>query len=173
MSNFSIYNIDAWAASTNYTKNKIVIINNLYYYCLIPHISSNFVTDLAAGYWGGQISDNGENKPYFFWKSSYRATVDNEPKIKKIQFGDGYTQRLNDGINNILPSIDLTFENIDLDETTSILHFLEVRSGSESFIYLPGAPRGILSRWVCERWSDIQNFYNNYTITAKFDRSIT
>ena len=172
MSN-SIYNIDSWVTSTSYTKNQIVTINNLYYYCLIPHTSSVFATDLTAGYWGGRILDNGENKNYFFWKPSYRASVDNEPKIKKISFSDGYTQRMSDGISNILPSINLTFDNIDLDETTAILHFLESRSGSESFVFLPGAPRGVLSRWVCEKWSDSQNFYNNYTIQARFDRSIT
>jgi len=161
MSNYNVYNIDYWATATNYTKNKIVSLNNLYYYCAIPHLSSTFATDLSNGYWNGRINDNGENKPYFFWRPSYRMAVDNEPRIKKIQFGDGYNQRLSDGINNILPSINLTFENRDLDEITAILHFLESRAGSESFVYLPPAPRGTLSRWVCEKWTDSQEFYNN------------
>jgi phage-related protein len=174
MANFNIYSIDDWAASTNYRKNAIVKNNNLYYYSLINHTSSSsLTTDITNGLMGGRILDNSEDKAYFFWKPSYRATVDNEPKIKKIQFGDSYVQRLSDGISNILPSISLTFDNIDIDETTAILHFLETRAGSESFVYLPGAPRGTLSRWVCEKWSDSQQFYNNYTIQARFDRSST
>lgn len=170
----NIYSIDDWVASTSYVKNAIVKNGNYYYYALTNHTSSSsFETDLAAGnLWGGRITDNGENKPHFIWKCAPGLSVDNEPKIKKIQFGDGYSQKLNDGINNILPSINLTFENIDTEEVTAILHFLESRAGSESFVFLAPAPRGTLGRWTCERWTDTLDFYNNYTIQAKFDRSV-
>lgn len=174
MANFNIYDIDDWAASTYYQKNKIVKSNNLYYYAITSHTSSaSLAADIASNLMGGRISYNGQDKPFFIWKPSYRGTVDSEPKIKKISFSDGYEQKLNDGINNILPSINLSFENIDLDEVTAILHFLEIRSGSESFVFLPQAPRGSLSLWTCEKWSDTLNFYNNYSIQCRFDRSIT
>jgi len=169
----NIYSIDDWATNTSYSKNSIVKNGNYYYYAVTDHVStSNFSNDLTNNLFGGRITDNGEDKPFFIWRPSYRGVVDSEPRLKKISFSDGYTQRLNDGINNILPSINLTFENIDINETTAILHFLESRSGSESFLYLPQAPRGVLSRWVSERWSDTLNFYNNYTIQCKFDRVV-
>ena len=173
MGNYNIYNIDAWAASTNYQKNKIVIINNYYYYALSAHLSgSTFATDLANGLWGGRIVDQGENKPHFIWTSAYSHSTDNEPTVKRIQFGDSYKQILNDGINNIIPILNLEFE-CDLDRCCAILHFLESRSGSESFAYLPAAPRGTLARFICTKWTDSQLFYNNYKIQTIFERSIT
>lgn len=168
----NIYNIDSWASSTNYYKHKIITTNNLYYYASLDHTSSSsFSTDLSNGKWNGYITHNNENKPYFTWSPSYRHTTESQPKIKKIQFGDSYTQRVNDGINNILPSINLTFDNISIEECSAILHFLEQRAGTESFVFIPPQPRNIIGRYICEEWNDIRNFYNNYTISAKFDRT--
>lgn len=169
----NIYSIDNWAASTFYSKNKIVRHNNLYYYCASEHSSFVFDTDLANGRWYGYITHNNESKPYFIWKPSYKHSTENQPRIKKIQFGDSYVQRVNDGINNILPSLTLTFESIDIEECTAILHFLEQRAGTESFVFLPPPPRSTLGRYVCEQWTDSRDFYNNFIINAKFDRSTT
>ncbi len=171
MSN-SIYNVSNWAATTSYQKNDIVVNNSLFYYANLDHIStSSFSTDLANNKFVGMIMDNGENKSYFTWRAAYNHNTENEPRIKKIQFGEGYVQRFSDGINNILPAINLEFE-CDLNEVTAILHFLTTRAGVESFCWIPPAPYGILSRWVCEKWSNVQPFYNNYKIQAVFQRSV-
>lgn len=171
MSN-NIYSIPAWTTTTFFIKNSIVYNGSYYYYALVSHTSSSdFNTDLSSGYWGGIISDKGEVKPHFIWNPSYKPNTLNEPRIKKIEFGDGYVQRVSDGINNILPVTDYTFEGLDLDTCTAILHFLEMRRGVESFVFIPPAPRGIISRFVCEKWSDSINFYNNYNINAQFTRS--
>ena len=168
----SIYNIPNWAATTSYNKNDIVKNSNLYYYALSNFTSASlFATDLGLNLWGGIISDNSETKPHFFWKSSYSHTTENNPKIKKISFGDQYVQRSADGISNILPVISLDFES-DLQECSAILHFLTARGGWESFVYLPPAPYNILSRWTCEKFNSTQVFYNNYKITVQFERSV-
>lgn len=173
MSDFNIYLIDNWAASTYYYKNKIVKNNNLFYYATMNHTStSSLATDLSNNLWNGYITDKGESKPYFTWIPSYSYNVDNQPRIKKIQLGDGYTQRSPDGINNILPVFNLEF-NCDINEVTAILHFLTERKGSESFIWLAPAPFGTLGRFVCEKFSNVQPFYNNYTLNCTFERSIT
>ena len=170
----SIYDISSWAASTNYNKFDIVSESNFYYYANYAHLStSTFLTDLTAGAWAGKITDNGEVKKHFIWKPSYRGTTDNEPKVKKIQFGDQYKQLLPDGISNILPVYNLTFDGIDLSETSAILHFLENCGGSESFLYVANAPRGKLARYTCSKWSDSFNFFNNYSINAVFERAVT
>lgn len=168
----NIYSIDSWVTATNYSKNKIITTNNLFYYCNIPHTAGTFATDLANNKWVGYINHNGESKPYFTWLPSYGANISNQPKFKEIKFEGGYEQVLADGINNLLPSFSLTFENIDLSECSSILHFLETRAASaESFCWLAPAPRGTIGRFRCKEWQDTQNFYNNYTINAKFDRT--
>lgn len=168
----NIYNIPSWAASTNYSRNDIVVNSNLYYYANSAHLSSSlFSTDLTNNKWLGYVTDRGEQKKYFTWLPAYNHPATNQPRVKKIQLGDGYFQLIPDGISNILPSYDLEFE-CDLNEASAILHFLENCNGTESFIWLPPLPRGIISRWTCSQWSDSQPFYNNYKIQARFDRSV-
>lgn len=172
MSN-NIYNISNWVAGNQYSKNDIVINNNLYYYASFPHVStSSFSNDLVNGNWFGYLIDNAESKPFFNWKSSYKHQMDFQPKVKIIQFGDSYKQVSKDGISNNLPILNLPFENIDLNKTTAILHFLDLRAGAESFMFLPPAPLGNLSRFICNKYTHTQNFYDNYTIQASFERTI-
>lgn len=171
MANNSIYSIDNWGAGVVYSKNKIVKQNNLYYYCLTNHTSSSFATNLSAGYWGGIITDNAEVKPHFIWKPAYNYSIDNQPKVKTIQFGDSYKQIVRDGINNISPVLNLEFQ-CDLAECTAILHFLETRAGSESFVFFSPAPRNTILRYTCPQWTDTQIFYGNYKIVCKFERAI-
>ena len=164
----SIYSIDTWAASTFYYKNYIVQYNGLYYYSTIDQTSSSsFTTDLNNGNWVGYIFDRGVNKPYFTWKSNYDYSNDNIPRIKKIQFGDGYAQYLNDGINNLLLNYNFTFQG-DLHFITAVLHFLAARSGTESFCFIPPAPRGQIYRFICQKLTDVQKMYNNYSVQANF-----
>lgn len=173
MSNFNIFDIDTWTTATAYSKYKIVTINNLYYYANSSHTSgATFATDNANGLWGGITTDNGETKPIFIWKPSYDYSNDNEPRVKTVQFGDGYEQTLQDGINNLLMAPTYTFENVDLDELTAILHFLYARAGAESFMFVPPAPYGKLKRFRCKQWNHTQKFYNNYTIQAKFNEVV-
>jgi len=169
MSANSIYQIDAWTPNTSYTKDYIVTINNLYYYSAFNQTSSaSFSNDLAAGNWNGYIWDKGISMPFFPWRHSYKAQNKNVPKVKVINFSDGYAVRIPDGINSLLLNYNLTFENRSLTEVTAILHFLSVRNGYQSFCWLPASPRGQVWRFVCPEWGDIQDFYQNYSITASF-----
>lgn len=168
----NIYDISDWATSTAYAKNAIVKNGSYYYYAVRAHTSGTFATDLANGLWGGIGYDNSETKPYFFWTPSYEFTNNNQPKVKTIQFGDGYVQDIPDGINNILINAEYMFNNRDLNETTAILHFLETRKGSESFIFIPPAPRNKIKRFKCKQWQDKQSFYGNYSISARFEEVV-
>src|SRR4051812_21120072 len=118
----SIYNISAWTTSTYYRKNSVVSANGLYYYALVNHTSSAtglFQDSYSANTWGGVgVDDVGNAKPSFFWKPSYDLVVKQDPRIKSIKFGDGYEQRVKDGINNMLIAVDASFDDIDLDEAT-------------------------------------------------------
>lgn len=164
-----IYSINPWSTATAFGVNAIVSQGNTYYYCLIGHTSAAaFATDLAAGKWGGILSDGVETKPYFLWRASYRYSLNIKPSVKIIQYSDGYESRFSDGINNILLPFEASFENRDLNEYTAILHFLSVRAGSEKFYFIPPAPFNLIKRFICDEWTATQNFYDNYTVTAKF-----
>ena len=167
-----IYSIQSWAGSTSYELNSIVLVGNLYYYSTVAHTSSTFATDLAAGKWNGVINNEGEQKPYFFWRSSYNYSAPTKPLVKKIQFGDGYTQTFADGISNILLSFEFQFNDCDLNLYTALLHFFSTRGGVEKFYFIPPAPFNILKQFVCSEWSPTQVFYNKYNISAKFEERI-
>lgn len=170
MSDNNIYQIDSWAPGIQYYKNKILTQNNLFYYAAQNYTSdaTSINNDINNGNLGGYIYYNGTNKPYFTWKHSYKASNKNTPRVKTIVFGDGYAQRVPDGINTLLLNYTLTFEAREIHEITAILHFLTARNGTESFVWLPPAPRGQLSTVVCTDWTDVQDFYQNYSIQATF-----
>lgn len=169
----SIFSITDWATSTLYRVHDPILYNDLYYYALTEHTSGgSFDTDLDNGKWGGITTDeNGETKPIFLWTPSYRSNTNNEPRVNQIQFGDGYSQRLEDGINNVLLNLELNFDNRDLNEATAILHFLYVRKGVESFLFTARPPFGKQKRFICKQWSDTSNFYNDISIRARFEET--
>ena len=168
-----IYTIDNWVASTTYTVDDIVFINNLYYYCKTAHTSSSsFNTDNNSGYWRGIININGVNYPYFEWISSYNYSFDIKPKVKNIQFGDNYIQSVKDGINNVLLPLNLEFNNRGLQEYSAILHFLDVQAGVTQFYFIPPSPFNVLKRFVCQQWQSKQSFYENYSVTALLEERV-
>lgn len=166
-----IFNIPAWNYSTVYKLNDIVTNNGYFYYATTIHTSDaiDFNTDLNNGKWNGTTIYQNEKKPFFFWKPSYRYTIQNQPRIKTVKFGDGYSQDLKDGINNNLMIIDLSFDERDLQEHKAIIHFLHQRAGYEKFVFIPPQPYGVTKRFICKEWTPSQTFVDNYNITAKFE----
>lgn len=171
----SVYDINSWVNGNTYNVNDIVSYGGKNYYAL----SNNFVdgardTPNNSLNWGGMLIDiNGENKPNFVWTPSYGRDVKSTPRIKMIQFGEGYSQRFKDSINNNLITLDLSFENRDINEATAISYFLRARQGYESFIYKPAAPYNSVNfnfRFICKTFSDIYTFYNNFGIKTTFEQ---
>lgn len=172
----SIFNIQSWANSTNYLKDDIVSSGGYYYYALQDHQSSpsqTFEQTIAdnPNLWGGVSIDSitSTNKPTFIWKPSYSSNVTASPKVKVIKFGDGYEQRVRDGINSLLLDLDLSFDNRSSSEATAIIHFLTEKSAYKSFLFLPSAPYNTMKKFVCRTWSHSTLFYNNQSIKAKFE----
>ncbi len=167
----NIYEIENWNVNTVYSTNDIVRYASHYFYSLRDNNQGN-APSAASDFWGGVGMDGLQLKPYFIWKPSYATSFNSEPRIKTIQFGDGYSQDIEDGINNLLITVECNFENRGLAETRAILHFLEARKGAESFLFIPPPPRSKLKRFKCKRWQDRQIFYNNYSITANFEEVV-
>lgn len=167
----NIYSIADWSSGTNYKKNNIVKYGSYYYYALTNHSSSTAPSADTIN-WGGVINNNNETKPYFFWTPSYGYDINIQPKVKTIIFGDGYSQDVKDGINNILLVLDLGFLSRDLDEYSAIIHFLQKREGIESFYFTPPQPFGTLKKFKCKKINPSQKFYNNYDIKVTFEESV-
>lgn len=189
MANDSIYNIAQHNSARTYVKNSIVFIQELieesngvpknikYYYALQDVPSSTAITN--ASYWGGFTRTLGSTSitgseilPEFIWIPSYNVSVNNQPSANPIVFGNGYEQRIQNGIYNTLIKIDLSFDMRNDLETRSILHFLKARKGTESFImkHLPSiySDGSYKKRFYCANFTSNFVFHDNHSVKATF-----
>tara|TARA_B100000902_G_scaffold394606_1_gene451277 strand:+ start:256 stop:600 length:345 start_codon:yes stop_codon:yes gene_type:complete len=98
----------------------------------------------------------------------YGASKSSQPKVRKVQFGDGYEQRFSLGINQNPKIWSLTFENISEADSDTIEAFLDARAAdNESFSWSPPDETSTY-KWVCEKWSKVLPYGNLATIQATF-----
>jgi phage-related protein len=178
MSDLSLYSVSSYSNSTSYAKNDIVLSSNNYYYSLVDDNLNHTPTSSTSNiYWGGYRYYSAVTKPEFFWKPTYASQLQMKPAVNVIKFGNGYEQRMADGINNNLQKFNLNFEGRDKNETRAIAHFLHKRKAADSFFfdapfpYNFDASQSYPKRFICDEWDIGYNFYNNYNITAKFSET--
>lgn len=110
----------------------------------------------------------------FTWNPAWGTSLDKKPKILKAQFGDGYSQRTKDGINNN-PGV----WNLSLDEKTdveadAIMAFLDARGGAEAFYWTPpsSSTQVVVTCENCRRsWKAFNSNTINATFIQQFDAS--
>ncbi|WP_213778879.1 phage tail protein [Caballeronia sp. dw_276] len=88
--------------------------------------------------------------------------------VRKAQFGDGYEQKVADGINNRRSSFNLQFVN-DAATISAILAFLDAHAGATAFLWTPLLRQELL--FTCETYSEPVKNGTVYTITATFDQT--
>ncbi|MFA5396239.1 MAG: phage tail protein [Methanogenium sp.] len=100
-------------------------------------------------------------QPIIGMSRSYKGRIiDND-------FGNGYTQRITDGINALQREIGLSWIGsiTNIKELTD--HFEEREYGTKSFTWTP--PNETISRkWTCNEWSISNNSDDIQTLTANF-----
>jgi phage-related protein len=175
----SIYDtIAVWSAG-DFVENDIreyPANSNQYWYSLKDE-TGNTAPTVGSVQWGGrttfaiQSSSNTTNLPEFIWTPSYNQSAEISPRVLAVRFGDGYTQRIPDGINNNLLNLDLTFENRSEKEATAIAHFLNVRRGAEAFCYTPPSPYATQKLFICKSFTSTFVFNDNFTVSAKFEET--
>ena len=101
-------------------------------------------------------------------------TRNNKPRVIKIQFGDGYEQRVQEGINNITQSFSVAFNNRPKAEIDDIMAFLDNKAGTTAFDFTypdtnaSGNERTV--KVVCEDYTQTYSFDDFYSCTATFRR---
>lgn len=73
------------------------------------------------------------------------------PRIREVKFGDGYSQRMQDGINYMNESWSLTFTNRSFTDIAAMRSFLETRGGATSFTWQ--APGESEVKVICRDWN--------------------
>jgi phage-related protein len=95
--------------------------------------------------------------------------------VDKIQFGDGYSQRVPNGINNGLRRWSVSFSDRSKTEADAIVAFFRARNGATSFTVQPqGFDADV--RVVCPSYSrPIQNRFLNgtfvYTVRCTWEET--
>ena len=165
----NVFDISVWSATATYKKNQVVKHSDLFYYSLVDGNVNNTPSNLSA-YWGGRVLDpiDSSNRPEFIWAASYGSNISLQPKVNTIQFGDGYSQRVQTEINNILLSFQLSFDGRDYNETLAIVHFLMDKRGVDYFLYTPPSPFAKRKRFICQDFPMSFVFFGNNSIKATF-----
>ena len=93
-------------------------------------------------------------------------------RVLKTDFGDGYGQRVSDGLNSIRDEWTVIFDSLTEAEAGVVDVFLRQRLGSLSFTWTP--PGEVTpKRWVCNEWTvtplDPGAFSFNATFVQVFD----
>jgi len=102
----------------------------------------------------------------FTYSPSYAANVTITPRVRTAMFGDGYQQRVADGINTKPRMWNLSFTQKDAD-IDNVESFLDTAGGVTSFDWTP--PHGSIGKWKCKEWSRSKVTYGVDTLTATFE----
>jgi len=99
--------------------------------------------------------------------ADYGASKRSQPRVRSIEFGSGYSQRVTFGINQDPKTWSLSWENRTATDANSIEDFLEARGGSEAFDWSP-PDESSTYKWICKEWQKTMPYSNLFNITATF-----
>ena len=99
---------------------------------------------------------------------TYGVQKRSAPRVRAIQFGSGYQQRAQFGIQQNPKVYNLTFEVSETDADT-IETFLAARAAVERFNFTPPG-EGSSSKFICREWSKSIPYLNRATVTATFEQ---
>ena len=96
------------------------------------------------------------------------------PKVKLATFGDGYEQRLRNGINSLSETYSLSFNNRTKNDIDDIVAFFDTKHGVVPFNFTIPDSNGSGSETtitvVCDTYTQKYDYDNFYSATATFRR---
>jgi len=101
-------------------------------------------------------------------------TQSNETVVFRAEFGDGYEQRVANGINNIKQKFEMAFVNRPKDEIDDIVDFFAGKNGATAFNYTfantneSGNEETV--KVVVESWNQTWKYDDYYDLKATFRR---
>lgn len=92
------------------------------------------------------------------------------PRVLRAQFGDGYTQRAIDGLNNLPRTLNVTWANFSDTDIQTLVDFFEARAGVEAFDWMQ--PKDTSTRqYIASVWNRTATApaFEVSTLTATFE----
>ena len=101
-------------------------------------------------------------------------TRTNNPRVHLVQFGDGYEQRLQNGINSLNQEISVSFATRPKAEIDDLVAFFESLAGVTKFRFdiadtNAGSDTETI-KVVCSEWEQSWEYDDYYTLDATFRR---
>ena len=98
-----------------------------------------------------------------------------KPKVLRAMFGDGYEQRIVDGINSIKETYTVSFKRREKAFIDDVVDFLDTQAGVTKFDFtIPDAKTGGTGeetvKVVCDTYSTNFEYDDFFTLTATFRR---
>jgi len=98
----------------------------------------------------------------------------NTPRTFTVSFGDGYEQRVQNGINNLNQEISVSFQTRPKAEIDDLVAFFESLAGVTKFRFdLADSNAGSSTetiKVVCDDWTQKWEYDDYYTLDATFRR---
>lgn len=85
-------------------------------------------------------------------------------KLKKAEFGDGYTASAPNGINNVKDQVELNWDSLLPEEALAMDTFMREHKGATPFYY--DVDEGVVKKWKCETWQ--RGRAETHTFSATF-----
>lgn len=101
----------------------------------------------------------------FSYPITFGAQLKREPKVKVVQFGDGYEQRIQFGINADPMTWDVRCFG-STSEMDLVDNFLTARGALESFDWTP--PDKPSGKYVCRSWTRLKEGVGKESVSATF-----
>lgn len=98
----------------------------------------------------------------------FGAARSSQPRVRKIQFGDGYSQRASFGINTNPRIWDLTWSALSNSNADAIESFFDARAGVEAFDWSPIEDSNTY-KFICPSWQRTHQYADISVITATFE----
>ena len=100
--------------------------------------------------------------------------VQSKPKVLIADYGDGYTQRLANGIQNLQQQYKISITNRKKADIDDIASFLETKGGVTAFTFtVPDTNSGsseLAIKVICAEWQQEWSHDDYYNISATFQR---
>lgn len=106
----------------------------------------------------------------FKWKTQWGMTSEVTPSVTVTQFGDGYEQRLKNGLNHISENFNVLVRlhrKRDEEEIEELMSFLLAHVGWKSFLWMP-PKRKVQIVVVCDKYSTSESgVYIDFELTFR------
>ena len=97
----------------------------------------------------------------------YNYTISRQPAVNVVSFGDGFEQRLTEGLNQNPITLNLKFDLSQTDSTSAITFLNDRITDGASFSFLV-PNENVTKKFVCLAYNTATPFLNRVILTCSF-----